>query len=451
MLVRNKSGAIKWLVPPKNIDPVVWFTPESWLAIETFVALVSTECHWYCTIHHNIEENYYIIDNFYIPEQEVSGTTVETSPQEYSKLVNEIKNEFVHIEDLAERFDAINSRVRPLTCWGHSHVNMQCVPSSTDEQNNREWIKGLIDGGNPTQPFAMMIVNKAGDVYLRITHPDTKVSFENPPIKLLMHNPHVDYIKEAIEKKIRKKTYTAYNVNSFNTTGGYNSADYNSTHRGSHTSNHQADLKKNENETALTTTSQGSTTNGVLKKAEDSTVDFSDFKSLITKHQLALSFFEKKKYVLSNLVREAYPISQKDHTSLVELLTEATEKINMYTNSKLELNLEVLLRYIDILDDMLCLQLFDSKTDAHTFLQTFKGYLHGPSPKHFNLPENFLHIVAVHPIMILLPPLLAILDEQQDLAGVGKISDMIYKINMKALKTTEEAEIKDWERFGYHV
>jgi hypothetical protein len=53
--------------------------------------------------------------------------------------------------------------------------------------------------------------------------------------------------------------------------------------------------------------------------------------------------------------------------------------------------------------------------------------------------------------MILLPPLLAIIDEQQDLAAIATISDLIYKINMQALKTTEEAEIKDWERFGFHV
>ena len=446
MLVR-KNGAIKWLVPPKNIDPVVWFTPESWLAIERFVALVSTECHWYCTIEHDPENNWYIIDDFYIPEQEVSGTTVETTPLEYSKLINEIKERFLHIEDIGERTDAINSQVKPLTCWGHSHVNMQCVPSGTDEQNNREWIKGLIDGGNPSQPFAMMIVNKSGDVYLRITHPDTKISFENPPIKLLMYNPHEDYIDQAIEAKIRKKTYT-YTANSFNTTGGYNSAGYSSTHRGSHTSNHQADVKKNE--TALTT-SQGTTTNGTLKRTEDNTVDLTDFKSLIMKNQLALSFFEKQKYVLSNLVKEAYPVDQKDHASLVEFLAEASEKIKMFTNSRLELDLKVLLRYIDIADDMFCLQLFNSKADPHTFLQTLKGYLNGPSPKHFNLPESFLHIVAVHPIMILLPPLLAIVDEQQDLAGIGVISDLIYKINMQALKATEEAEIKDWERFGFHV
>ena len=446
MLVR-KSGAIKWLVPPKNIDPVVWFTPESWLAIERFVALVSTECHWYCTIKHDPENNWYIIDDFYIPEQEVSGTTVETTPLEYAKLINEIKERFLHIEDIGERTDAINSQVKPLTCWGHSHVNMPCVPSGTDEQNNREWIKGLIDGGNPSQPFAMMIVNKSGDVYLRITHPDTKISFENPPIKLLMHNPHVDYINEAIEKKIRKKTYTTYNSNSFNTTGGYSSTNWHKSN-----ASHQADVKKNE--TALTT-HQDTTANAEPKRTEDKKysqqIDFSDFRSLIMRHQLALSFFEKQKYVLSNLVKEAYPVDQKDHTSLVGLLAEASEKIRMFSNSKLEIDLKTLLRYIDIADDMLCLQLFDSKADPHTFLQTLKGYLNGPSPKHFNLPESFLHIVAVYPHMILLAPLLAIIDEQQDLAGIGTISDLIYKINMQALKTTEEAEIKDWERFGYHV
>lgn len=118
-------------------------------AIMSIVGHCDIEVGWWLVGTKNIDEEtgemIIYLTKYYLPEQECHATTTEISETDFGQF------------DLLEGDEEV-------LCWGHSHVNMGVTPSGQD------WsmITDNVNSGGPDNMlgYTMMIVNKAGKVYL---------------------------------------------------------------------------------------------------------------------------------------------------------------------------------------------------------------------------------------------------------------------------------------------
>lgn len=120
--------AITPLFPaPTAEPPEVFFSLEAELTIRYLVQEVDVEIAWFGLVRHEEESNAYVVYKILIPEQEVTGTSVDISANAVANLVNNL---------LQAGEDPSHLRYH-----GHSHVNMPVTPSSTDQEHIREYLE----------------------------------------------------------------------------------------------------------------------------------------------------------------------------------------------------------------------------------------------------------------------------------------------------------------------
>lgn len=127
----------------------------------------------------------YTIDNVFLMPQIVSGTTTEIIPEIWFELAKEMSED----------------DMKKVRFWGHSHVNMSCVPSGTD----KETMTTLSHG---TGWFIRTICNKKGEMKNSIYLHDEALAFHDVPWKIAGEKIDVKFfkqIKEELEKKVTKK------------------------------------------------------------------------------------------------------------------------------------------------------------------------------------------------------------------------------------------------------
>ena len=124
-----------------DILPMVYFTNKAQRTIDFIVAECQDEVAWLGTVTET-ETGDYCVEEIFIPEQEVTGTTVDISANAMGKLVN----------DLMDRGLDPNT----LRYHGHSHVSMSVGPSSTDQNHIAEYLEGV-------DWFIRSIHNKKGE------------------------------------------------------------------------------------------------------------------------------------------------------------------------------------------------------------------------------------------------------------------------------------------------
>ena len=193
----NKKLMVSTLNSPRVV--IDWQSLER---LRYLVGKVPTECQWFHRVRKEVVDGdpVYYISDFYIPEQQVSGTTVESDAEVMVKLANEVKE---RVGGFNAEFNEILST---LSCWCHSHVNMPCVPSGTDDTQFKEQITQAIDGGS-MNPQMMIIFNKRDEYFIRVYEPETGLLFENVPLQF-EDNRDWPYISEAIKNKIKARKYT---------------------------------------------------------------------------------------------------------------------------------------------------------------------------------------------------------------------------------------------------
>jgi hypothetical protein len=201
------AGTFKNLV---NVKPIVLMSYELRGQIMAFVnGTNASECQWFLTIdrdvNHKGDKVIYTLRNMLIPEQEVTGATVESPEKGMLAIWNELKVRFAKEEGGYDR-DAVNGIISKMHAWCHSHVNMTASPSGTDESTFRTWIKQNEEQGL-TNPVIMMIVNKREEVYIRIYDPEQGIYVENPDIEISMPAVDTTYVDEAIKNKVKNKVY----------------------------------------------------------------------------------------------------------------------------------------------------------------------------------------------------------------------------------------------------
>ena len=127
----------------------IQFAESAWIKMQTLIREFDTEIGW-DGICKRGEGDTYIVSDILVHPQTVTGATVRTDREEYSKW-------FRQFVDNDEVF--CNLRFQ-----GHSHVNMGVTPSGTD---TADW-KGLLDDLGPDDFYLFMIWNKRGEKTVRL-------------------------------------------------------------------------------------------------------------------------------------------------------------------------------------------------------------------------------------------------------------------------------------------
>lgn len=127
----EKSGTSPLYTREHPTPPVVYFTADALNTIEYVVDACPYEIAWLGlvdTLENDEDEGEaYLIHRIYIPEQRVTGATVDVEPDAMLKLYEEI------IED--------GQDPDTLRYHGHSHVKMGIHPSGTDQEHIADFLE----------------------------------------------------------------------------------------------------------------------------------------------------------------------------------------------------------------------------------------------------------------------------------------------------------------------
>lgn len=140
----------------------------------------------------------YYISDIVIPEQTVSGTTVESDAKMMLNLIMELKerhNLMVRDADgkLTSPKDENGERIPPdeeslekfnrdckrMAVWCHSHVKMACNPSGTDNEQWADLIRNKITESDDSVPVMMYIFNQNDECFSRLYDPALGAEVQN--------------------------------------------------------------------------------------------------------------------------------------------------------------------------------------------------------------------------------------------------------------------------------
>jgi hypothetical protein len=203
-------------------------------------------------VDHKNKMIHYFISDILIPEQTVTGQTVETDGNMLLKLAFELRErhglmvrntegtlvppvdeEGNRIPPRDEALEAFNLDCSRMAVWCHSHVQMACNPSGTDNEQWKDWIARKITEDNPSQPVMMVILNQKDEYFCRLYDPVLGAEVQNATFHI---SDGFDFakidtlLKERI--KTRVHTSTAYTGGSNNSNGTKNFPVQGQTHTG---------------------------------------------------------------------------------------------------------------------------------------------------------------------------------------------------------------------------
>lgn len=210
--------SIEHLQMPTDYIPLILFSTEALMKMKVYVDEHDKEISWLGVVEQT--EEAYIVTDVMLFEQRVTGVTtdiLETSLTSFgSKLIAEGK---------ADLFNKIR-------LWGHSHVNMTCFASKTDEETFEQFYPSC-------DFFIRLIANKKEEIKVDFVDMQRHMKYENIPwseiksdeqIKLeqMMAEFNAKYlekfnaIKELAKQEIKTNilpnvsfTYTSPNINQY--------------------------------------------------------------------------------------------------------------------------------------------------------------------------------------------------------------------------------------------
>ena len=122
----------------------VCYTPSAWAKMTALIACFSTEIEWhYCA--RRLSESVFEIFDVVVPPHVVTGTTVTSDDDKYAAWIAELPDEVYN----------------NLRGHGHSHVNMQVVPSAVDEAYRKDLVTQIVGGSENDAFYIFMIFNKS--------------------------------------------------------------------------------------------------------------------------------------------------------------------------------------------------------------------------------------------------------------------------------------------------
>lgn len=160
------------------------FSPTAYLKMMLYVRDTDSEIAWHGTVT-KLDNAYYIEDVMLYP-QIISSATVNTDQEKY-------QNWLIALDD-----DTANK----LRFQGHSHVNFNTNPSSTDLNYYEDILKTL----PPNDFYIFMIMNKRGEMTFLIYDLQENLIYETADILVSIANIE-DYIDLLTQIEIEKDEY----------------------------------------------------------------------------------------------------------------------------------------------------------------------------------------------------------------------------------------------------
>jgi len=184
-----------------NLRPTIVIDNEGLEAIKHIVSIAPQEAQWFHTVE-PVEYKQspgeiflYLSTKLYIPKQNTSAAQVDSNASMMIEFYNELKTDYQDQE-------IINQKLSSMTCWCHSHVNMNPSPSGQDDLQFNSFINDS-QKQNLNKWQIMLIFNKKDQFYSRVYDPTTGLIFEGVDI-ISENNYDFNYINQAAKTKFLK-------------------------------------------------------------------------------------------------------------------------------------------------------------------------------------------------------------------------------------------------------
>jgi hypothetical protein len=176
----------------KDASATLWMSPVAYVKTLALVNAFSDEVAWHGSVTRT-GKNEFIIEDIFVDPQEVTGSTVSTDQEGYSKWLYEFDD---------NTFNMIRMQ-------GHSHVNMGVSPSTVDS-GHREKILDQLDAD---MFYIFMVWNKRLDTHTLIYDMANNILYDDKDVTVkLMGDDSLDAFLSDAEKKVQKKKAAAYRV-----------------------------------------------------------------------------------------------------------------------------------------------------------------------------------------------------------------------------------------------
>lgn len=149
MNITNRTNPKTTVSIIEGLTPRVAIKSEALNKMYLFIKECNEEVGWLGTIEQIENSQYFIINDVFLFEQNVSAVTTEITPEGLSTFAEEIMQR-------PDGMEVWNS----MKVWGHSHVNMGITPSGQDDKQMRDFQSGGHDY------FIRLIGNKKGEMKL---------------------------------------------------------------------------------------------------------------------------------------------------------------------------------------------------------------------------------------------------------------------------------------------
>lgn len=141
-----------------DVIPRVLISDTALLKMNYIVKHSQKEVGWLCSV--DVKDNVYTLTDVYLFPQTVTDVTVNVSAEDLAKFAENLLTQ-------PNGYEIYSS----LKCWGHSHVNMEVIPSGTDDTQ-----MDTFDEGNAY--FIRVIANKRGNLRVDLFDYDNGIVYE---------------------------------------------------------------------------------------------------------------------------------------------------------------------------------------------------------------------------------------------------------------------------------
>lgn len=141
-----------------KIKAKVIYTPGAYVKTITLLSKFSTEVAWHVLVHRGDNPNEFIVYDVLVYPQKVTGATVQTDDEDYTKFM----------------IDLTDEQAEYMHGQCHSHVNMGVTPSGTDLSHQERLLKMLNNQGF----YLFQIWNKSLSVNTYIYDYDNNVKYD---------------------------------------------------------------------------------------------------------------------------------------------------------------------------------------------------------------------------------------------------------------------------------
>lgn len=189
--IRSSDGKVSYsksFTYEDDDKATILFTPLAYSKIVTLLNSFDTEVAWH-GCGKRMADNKYLISDIVVYPQVVTGSTVTTDEEKYSKwLIDGIKNE--------------DERIDNIVLQGHSHVSFSTNPSTTDMEHQETILKSVADD----KFYIFIIWNKKLEHWSKIFDMKTNTMYENKDISYAITSEEYDISKFLTEAKSSVET-----------------------------------------------------------------------------------------------------------------------------------------------------------------------------------------------------------------------------------------------------